>query len=185
MSFSLSLSKANVHRWTWRIQQSWAQSCAEEWCNGSALTPPLKRQSAKPLSALYLEIKFMRKWLIRGASRCHRRCRRGADGRNEMTFCSSFPPTAVAAPPPAGKDRRVGGGRVTHRERDRGKGEHKKEGKRWTMADHALQLPLPHSNFFAKLCPRFSLPGVSVEAQAWPHSAAGLIQGVRRRPRCF
>lgn len=42
-SLFLSLSKAR--RWTWRTQQSWAQSLAKEWCNFSVLTSPLKRQS--------------------------------------------------------------------------------------------------------------------------------------------
>lgn len=44
-SLFLSLSKANARRWTWRTQQSWAQSLAKEWCNFSVLTSPLKRQS--------------------------------------------------------------------------------------------------------------------------------------------
>lgn len=66
--------------------------------------------------------------------------------------------------------------------RDRGKGEYKKKSKRWTMADHALQLPLPHSNFFAKLCPRFSPPWCLCGGTSL---AALCHQAHSKRPCCF
>lgn len=118
----LAFIKANVRTWTWRTEKSRARGRTREWCNGPVLTPTSKRQSVKQLHAPYLETRFMRKWLIWGASWCqpwHRRDRRAADRRDEMTFCSSFPPTAVAAPPPSGKDQKVVVVRweVTHRER--------------------------------------------------------------------
>lgn len=116
--------------------------------------PSLKRQSVKPLQASYLEVRFMRKRMIRGTSRCqprHRHARGGADGCNEMTFCSSFPPTAVAAPP-AGKDRR-GDGDASRTRRAKRSGEEREDMKRGmsdeSWPDPALQLPLPRPLFLA------------------------------------
>lgn len=110
--------------------------------------PSLKRQSVKPLQASYLEVRFMRKRMIRGTSRSqprHRHACGGADGCNEMTFCSSFPPTAVAAPP-AGKDRR-GDGDASRTRRAKRSGEEREDMKRGvsdeSWPEPALQLPLP------------------------------------------
>lgn len=96
----------------------------------------------------------MRKRMIRGTSRSQPRrghaCG-GADGCNEMTFCSSFPPTAVAAPP-AGKGRR-GDGDASRRRRAKRSGEEREDMKRGmsdeSRPDPALQLPLPPSLFLA------------------------------------
>lgn len=55
----------------------------------------------------------MRGWLIWKASWCqswHKRNHGGADGCNEMTFCSSFPSTSLASSPPASTDRSMGRG---------------------------------------------------------------------------
>lgn len=96
----------------------------------------------------------MRKRMIRRTSRSqprHGHACGGADGCNGMTFCSSFPPTAVAAPP-AGKDRR-GDGDASRTRRAKRSGEKREDAKRG-MSDEswpgpALQLPLPPSLLLA------------------------------------
>lgn len=96
----------------------------------------------------------MRKRMIRGTSRSqprHEHACGGADGCNEMTFCSSFPPTAVAAPP-AGKDRR-GDGDASGTGRTKRSREEREDMKRGmsdeSWPDPALQPPLPRSLFLA------------------------------------
>lgn len=88
----------------------------------------------------------MRKQMIRGTSRSqprHGHACGGADGCNEMTFCSSFPPTAVAALP-ADKDRR-GDGDASRTRRAKRSGEKREDMKRGmsdeSRSDPALQLP--------------------------------------------
>lgn len=125
-------------------------------------TPLLKRQSVKPLWASYLEVRFMRKWMIRGMSWCqpwNRRTCEGADGCDEMTFCSSFPPTAVAAQP-AAKDRRGDGdaSRETGKTEQGGKGGHKMGNEWWKLArpcPSTAATAFPLSRLSLSLCPLF------------------------------
>lgn len=130
--------------------------------------------------------------MIQGTIRCQPRQGRacgGADGRNEMTFCSSFPPTAVAAPP-AGKDRRGDGdaSRTRWAKRSRKEREDLKRGmsdESWP--DPALQLPLPRSLFPAS--PSISAlvfpPQSLSKGLDGPRSTVRLIQDTQGWPCCF
>lgn len=122
----------------------------------------------------------MREWLIRIASWCQpwQKCNhRGADGCNEMTFCSSFPSTSLASSPPAGKDRSVGRGvgwsgdasREMERRQDMKQDRAMNDG-RWCPSTPAVAFSLPCQS----LCPPWCLCG-----------GASLVALRRRaRPRC-